>query len=94
MKDVRAAAVQFESLQGDKRANLETVRRFAAQASARDVHSEDRSVIVAGQKGLSSGALKHIHFQTQEVLCRHLYKTIDSAIQAYQREMSRAEVQA
>lgn len=66
--------------------------RFAREylmAAARDVHAEDRDVIVAGQKGLSSGALKHIHFQTQEVLCRHLYKTIDRTIEAYKAEMSR-----
>lgn len=37
MKDVRAAAVQFESTPGDKPANLETVRRFAAQAAAQGV---------------------------------------------------------
>ena len=37
MKDVRAAAVQFEAVPGDKRANLETVRRFASQAAARGV---------------------------------------------------------
>ena len=34
MKDVRAAAVQFEAVPGDKLANLETVRRFASQAAA------------------------------------------------------------
>jgi phenylpropionate dioxygenase-like ring-hydroxylating dioxygenase large terminal subunit len=70
--------------------------RFAREylmAAARDVHSEDRGVIVAGQKGLSSGALKHIHFQTQEVLCRHLYKTIDSEVEAYKAEMSRVGAQ-
>ena len=37
MKDVRAAAAQFEAVQGNKRANLEAVRRFAAQASERGV---------------------------------------------------------
>jgi len=71
--------------------------RFAREylmAAARDVHSEDRDVIVAGQKGLSSGALRHIHFQTQEALCRHLYKTIDAAVQAYAAEMSEAGVRS
>ncbi|MDE2597269.1 MAG: aromatic ring-hydroxylating dioxygenase subunit alpha [Sphingomonadales bacterium] len=38
----------------------------------RDVHAEDRGVIQRGQIGLQSGALEHIHFQTHEVLCRHL----------------------
>jgi len=37
MKDVRAAAAQFEAVQGDKRANLEAVRRFSAQASEQGV---------------------------------------------------------
>src|SRR5260370_32260644 len=37
MDDVKAAAVQFESIQGDKPANLETIRRFTAQAAARGV---------------------------------------------------------
>ena len=37
MDNVRAAAVQFESIQADKPANLETIRRFAAQAAERDV---------------------------------------------------------
>ncbi|MET0364075.1 MAG: aromatic ring-hydroxylating dioxygenase subunit alpha [Sphingobium sp.] len=63
--------------------------RFAREylmATARDIHAEDRSVIEAGQCGLSSGALKHIHFQTQEVLCRHLFHSIDAAVQAYRAE--------
>jgi phenylpropionate dioxygenase-like ring-hydroxylating dioxygenase large terminal subunit len=71
--------------------------RFAREylmAALRDVHAEDRNVIVAGQKGLSSGALKHIHFQTQEVLCRHLYKTVDAMVVAYRAEMHGAEVAA
>ncbi len=63
--------------------------RFAREylmAMLRDVHCEDRNVIVSGQKGLSSGALKHIHFQTQEVLCRHLFKTVDAMVAAYRAE--------
>jgi phenylpropionate dioxygenase-like ring-hydroxylating dioxygenase large terminal subunit len=64
--------------------------RFAREyllAAARDVHSEDRGVIAAGQKGLNSGALEHIHFQTQEVLCRHLYKMVDGMVEAYKSEL-------
>ncbi len=63
--------------------------RFAREhlmALTRDVHSEDRGVIEAGQRGLSSGALRHIHFQTQEVLCRHLYNEVEAAVRAYQAE--------
>jgi predicted amidohydrolase len=37
MDNVRAAAVQFESIQADKPANLETIRRFTSQAAERDV---------------------------------------------------------
>jgi len=37
MNDVRAAAVQFESIQSDKAANLETIRRFTTQAAGRGV---------------------------------------------------------
>ena len=64
-------------------------RRFAreyAMATARDVHSEDRAVIEAGQQGLESGALSHIHFQSQEILCRHLYNEVDKRVQTYRAE--------
>ena len=37
MNDVRVAAVQFESVQGDKRANIEKIRVFVEQAAARGV---------------------------------------------------------
>ena len=37
MRDVRVAAVQFESVQGDKRANLEKIAWFADQAAQRGV---------------------------------------------------------
>jgi predicted amidohydrolase len=37
MNDIRAAAVQFEPVQGDKRANLEKISTFAAQAAVSDV---------------------------------------------------------
>jgi phenylpropionate dioxygenase-like ring-hydroxylating dioxygenase large terminal subunit len=61
--------------------------RFAreyAMATALDIHAEDRSVIEAGQRGLNSGALDYIHFQSQEVLCRHLFHSVDERVQAYQ----------
>jgi phenylpropionate dioxygenase-like ring-hydroxylating dioxygenase large terminal subunit len=64
-------------------------KRFAreyAMATAFDIHSEDRAVIEAGQRGLNSGALSHIHFQSQEVLCRHLFNAVDATVQAYQAE--------
>ena len=65
-------------------------RRYAreyAMASARDIHAEDRAVIEAGQRGLNSGALKHIHFQEQEALCRHLFNAVDERVQAYRAEL-------
>ena len=37
MDDVRAAAIQFESIPADKAGNLETIRRFTAQAAGRGV---------------------------------------------------------
>jgi phenylpropionate dioxygenase-like ring-hydroxylating dioxygenase large terminal subunit len=64
--------------------------RFAREyvmATARDVHTEDRAVIAAGQRGLSSGTLTHIHFQTQEALCRHLYNGVRDAVEAYCAEI-------
>jgi phenylpropionate dioxygenase-like ring-hydroxylating dioxygenase large terminal subunit len=70
-------------------------QRFAREysmATALDIHAEDRAVIEAGQRGLSSGALRHIHFQSQEVLCRHLFKVVDEAVQAYKAEQARREV--
>jgi phenylpropionate dioxygenase-like ring-hydroxylating dioxygenase large terminal subunit len=65
--------------------------RFAREyvmATARDIHSEDRAVIAAGQRGLSSGALTHIHFQTQEALCRHLYNGVRDAVEAWRAEQA------
>lgn len=70
-------------------------RRFAREygmATARDIHAEDRSVIEAGQRGLDSGALDVIHFQSQEVLCRHLYESVNQYVTEYQQ--ASAEVSA
>jgi phenylpropionate dioxygenase-like ring-hydroxylating dioxygenase large terminal subunit len=66
-------------------------KRFAREymmATTRDIHAEDVSVIEAGQRGLSSGALTHIHFQEQEVLCRHLFLSMDAKVRAYQARSS------
>lgn len=68
----------------------ERYAREYVMATARDVHAEDRAVIAAGQRGLSSGALTHIHFQTQEALCRHLYNSVRDAVAAYQAEQASA----
>ncbi|MFT5481362.1 MAG: phenylpropionate dioxygenase-like ring-hydroxylating dioxygenase large terminal subunit [Halieaceae bacterium] len=64
--------------------------RFAreyAMATALDIHCEDRAVIEAGHRGLASGALSHLHFQSQEVLCRHLFNQVDQRVQAYKAEL-------
>lgn len=61
--------------------------RFAreyALATLRDIHSEDIAMIEAGQRGLNSGALKHIHFQAMEALCRHLFVSVDARVQAFE----------
>jgi phenylpropionate dioxygenase-like ring-hydroxylating dioxygenase large terminal subunit len=68
----------------DERASKRFVREYA-MALGRDIHSEDVDIIQAGQRGLSSGALKHIHFQEQEVLLRHLYREVNDRVEAYQR---------
>ena len=60
--------------------------REAALATVRDIHSEDVAVIQAGQRGLSSGALTHIHFQEKEVLCRHLIRVVEEKVEAWQAE--------
>ncbi len=73
---------------GDDANASERYAREYAMATARDIHSEDRAVIAAGQRGLSSGALSHIHFQTQEALCRHLIVCVDAAVEAYKAEQT------
>lgn len=71
---------------GEDRCASQRFAREYAMATMLDIHSEDRAVIEAGQRGLASGALSHIHFQSQEVLCRHFFHTVDGAVRAYQAE--------
>ncbi|MCB2080844.1 MAG: aromatic ring-hydroxylating dioxygenase subunit alpha [Novosphingobium sp.] len=58
--------------------------REATMAVTRDIHSEDVSVIEAGQRGLSSGAIEHIHFMEKEILCRHLVKVTEEMVEDWQ----------
>lgn len=61
-------------------------RRFAREFHAmmmRDLHAEDLPSIENSQVGLDSGVLEHIHFQSQEVLCRHHFLEVDKRVQAY-----------
>ncbi len=71
----------------DRSASERFAREHITQV-AREVHAEDCDVIEAGQRGLSSGALEHIHFQTQEALCRHLFNGVRDAVEAYQKEIA------
>jgi phenylpropionate dioxygenase-like ring-hydroxylating dioxygenase large terminal subunit len=61
--------------------------REMAMATARDVHSEDVDIIRAGQRGISSGALDHVHFQEKEILCRHLISVVVDKVAAYKAEV-------
>ena len=69
----------------DATASERYAREFAMM-TARDIHAEDCAVIEAGQRGLSSGALAHIHFQAQESLCRHLFNTVEAEVLAWRDE--------
>ncbi|HEX8056084.1 MAG TPA: SRPBCC family protein, partial [Novosphingobium sp.] len=70
----------------DENASTRYAREFA-MAQIRDIHSEDVAVVQAGQRGVSSGALEHLHFQEKEILCRHLVKVCEEAVEVYQAEM-------
>ena len=63
--------------------------RFAREyslAQIRDIHCEDIAMIERGQSGLASGAISHIHFQSMEALCRHLFNEVDARVQAFPQE--------
>ena len=57
-------------------------REFAAM-SIRDVLSEDRHAVEAGQRGLNSGAVEQVYFQDHEMLLRHLYETVEQKVADY-----------
>jgi hypothetical protein len=66
-------------------------KRFAREyltSTALDIHAEDIAVIEAGQRGLNSGAMTHVHFQSQEVLCRHLLSEVSKMVEAYRAEQA------
>ena len=69
----------------DESASVRFGREFG-MAVTRDIHAEDVNVIERSQRGLSSGALEHIHFQEKEILCRHLIKVVKDTVEAYQAE--------
>ena len=69
----------------DETASVRFAREFV-MATTRDVHSEDVAIIEAGQRGLSSGAIEHVHFMEKEILCRHLIKVVEKVVDAYRVE--------
>ncbi|MBV1916747.1 MAG: aromatic ring-hydroxylating dioxygenase subunit alpha [Sphingomonadaceae bacterium] len=69
---------------GEAETASELFARHANVTMMRDLHSEDIDVIEDGYAGLASGAIEHIHFQTQEALCRHLYNTVTEKVRAFQ----------
>jgi phenylpropionate dioxygenase-like ring-hydroxylating dioxygenase large terminal subunit len=71
---------------GDDANASERYAREFGMAMTRDIHVEDRSVIERGQRGLESGALRHIHLQTHESLLRHFFHAVDGKVQAYKAE--------
>jgi phenylpropionate dioxygenase-like ring-hydroxylating dioxygenase large terminal subunit len=54
--------------------------------SIHDVHVEDVNIIRRAQKGLLSGAMKHVHFMNMEGLCRHLYQQVVARVEAWKEE--------
>ena len=61
------------------------VREYT-MATLRDIHTEDVNIISRAQKGLLSGAIKHINFMSMEGLCRHLYQQVAAKVAAYKAE--------
>lgn len=73
---------------GEPKCASEMLAREYAFVVARDIHSEDVDVIRAGQRGMNSGALDHIHFQQMESLCRHLYLVSSGMVESYRDEQA------
>lgn len=67
----------------------EILAREYAFLVTRDIHAEDVDVIRAGQRGLNSGAIQHVHFQAMEGLCRHLYLKSNEMVERYTQEQAR-----
>ncbi|QDK33948.1 (2Fe-2S)-binding protein [Sphingomonas sp. IC081] len=69
----------------DRNASHRFAREYSL-AQIRDIHCEDIAMIERGQSGLSSGAIRHIHFQGMEALCRHLFNEVDARVQAHAQQ--------
>lgn len=61
-------------------------REFTSM-SIRDVLSEDRHAVEAGQRGLAGGFLDQVQFQDHEMLLRHLYETVEQMVEDYKAEV-------
>jgi phenylpropionate dioxygenase-like ring-hydroxylating dioxygenase large terminal subunit len=64
-------------------------REFGAM-SIRDVLSEDRWAVEAGQRGIARGTIEQVHFQDHEMLLRHLYETVQEKVAEYVAEREAA----
>ncbi|MDE2403909.1 MAG: aromatic ring-hydroxylating dioxygenase subunit alpha [Sphingomonadales bacterium] len=73
---------------GQDRSASERYAREYAICAIHDIHVEDVNIINRAQKGLLSGALKHIHFMNMEGLCRHLYQNVVARVEAYKTEIA------
>ena len=73
----------------DESASMRYAREYALCA-IHDIHVEDVNIINRAQKGLLSGALKHIHFMNMEGLCRHLYQNVLARVEEYRQEQAAA----
>lgn len=73
----------------DRNASARFAREYGL-AGILDVHCEDRHVLRAGHEGLASGAIEYMYFQSQEVLCRHLFNTANDMVEAYKAEQKTA----
>ena len=71
---------------GDDRSPTDRLVREFSMAFGREIHAEDGDVLRRCQLGLQGGALEHIHFQQQEVMCRHLYESTVAEIDAWLAE--------
>ena len=69
MRDIRVAAVQFEHAPGDKRANLDRIRHFVAEAAKQGVE------IIAFPECCITGYwfLRHLSYQQMVALAEPLY---------------------
>lgn len=77
---------------GDDRTARERISRELSLAFAREIHTEDCETIASAQRGIASGALEHIHFQEQEVLCRHLLATVQQMVRDHVAQQEGGQV--